>query len=103
MMGTLIKTIRQEIQKALPQTSINSSNSRSTTTDGRFVRLNTQGTKRQSAKTKTKIKGIQTITKDTITIETIDTATVAIHKTAAITTIAIHQTSNKTETTQANK
>ena len=38
MMGTLIQTIRQEIQKVLPQTNQNSSTSRSSSTDGvRFV------------------------------------------------------------------
>ena len=39
MMGTFIQTIRQEIQKALPQTSPNSSSSRSSSTDGRSVRF----------------------------------------------------------------
>ena len=49
MMGTLIQTIRQEIQKALPQTNQNSSNSRSSSTDGRSVRFNSPGPNRQSA------------------------------------------------------
>ena len=54
--------------------------------------------------TKTKIKttDIQTTTIDTITIKTIDTIKVAINKKTGITTIAIHQTSNKTEITQIN-
>ena len=47
MMRTLIQTIRQEIQKALPQTSQNFSNSRSS----RSVRFNSSGPNRQSAKT----------------------------------------------------
>ena len=51
MMGTLIQTIRQEIQKALPQTSQNSSSSRSSSTDGRSVRFNSPGSNRQSANT----------------------------------------------------
>ena len=51
MMGTLIQTIRQEIQKALPQTNQNSSNSRSSSTDGRSVRFNSPGPSRQSAST----------------------------------------------------
>ena len=51
MMGTLIQTIRQEIQKALPQTNQNSSNSRSSSTDGRSVRFNSPGPNRQSAST----------------------------------------------------
>ena len=49
MMGTLIQTIRQESQKALPQTNQNSSNSRSSSTDGRSVRFNSPGPNRQSA------------------------------------------------------
>ena len=51
MMGTLIETIRREIQKALPQTSQNSLISRSSSTDGRFVRFNSPGPNRQSANT----------------------------------------------------
>ena len=51
MMGTLIQTIRQEIQKALPQTNQNSSSSRSSSTDGRSVRFNSPGPNRQNAKT----------------------------------------------------
>ena len=39
MMGTLIQAIREEIQKKLPQTSQNSSNSRSSSTDGCSVIL----------------------------------------------------------------
>ena len=50
-MGTLIQTIRQEIQKALPQTNQNPSTSRSTSTDGRSVRFKTPGPNRQSANT----------------------------------------------------
>ena len=46
MMGILIQTIRQEIQKTLPQTSQNSPSSRSSSTDGRFVRFNSPGPKR---------------------------------------------------------
>ena len=49
LMGTLIQTIRQEIQKALPQTSQNSSTSRSSSTDGHSVRFNSPGPNRQSA------------------------------------------------------
>ena len=49
MMGTLIQTFRQEIQRALPQTNQNSSNSRSSSTDGRSVRFNSPGPNRQSA------------------------------------------------------
>ena len=51
MMGTLIQTIRQEIQNALPQTSQSSSNSSSSSTDGRSVRFNSPGPNRQSANT----------------------------------------------------
>ena len=51
VMGTLIQTIRQEIQKALPQTNQNSSNSRSSSTDGRSVRFNSPGPNTQSAST----------------------------------------------------
>ena len=40
MMGTLIQTMRQKIQKALPQTSRNSSSSRLSSTDGLSVRFN---------------------------------------------------------------
>ena len=52
--------------------------------------------------TKTRITETQTITKDTITIKTIDTKIVAISKATDITTISEHQTNNKTETTQSN-
>ena len=51
VMGTLIQTIREEIQKALPQTNQNSSNSRSSSTDGRSVRFSSPGPNRQSANT----------------------------------------------------
>ena len=51
MMGTLIQTIRQEIQKALPQTNQNSSNSRSSIADGHSVRFNSPGPNRQIAST----------------------------------------------------
>ena len=50
-MGTLLQTIRQEIQKSLPQTSQNSSNSRSSSTAGRSLRFNSPGPYRQSANT----------------------------------------------------
>ena len=105
MMGTLIQTIRQEIQKALPQTNQNSASSRSSSADGRSVRFNSPGPNRQSARQiKIQIIEIQTTiaTDITITIKTIDTTTVAINKTTDITTIAIHKISNKTETTQIN-
>ena len=49
MMGTLIQTIRQEIQKTLPQTSQNSPSSRSSSSDARFVCINNPGPNRQSA------------------------------------------------------
>ena len=51
MMGTLIQTVRQEIQKVLPQTSHNSSNSRAINTDGRSVPFNSPRPNRQSANT----------------------------------------------------
>ena len=51
MMGNLIQTIRQEIQKALPQTDQNSSTSRSSNTDGRSIRFNSPGPNRLSANT----------------------------------------------------
>ena len=51
MMGTLVQTIRQEIQKVLPQTNQNSANSRSSSTDGRSVPFNSPGPNRQSAST----------------------------------------------------
>ena len=49
MMGTLIQTIRQKIQRILPQTNQNSSTSRSRCTDGRSVGFNSPGPNRQSA------------------------------------------------------
>ena len=52
--------------------------------------------------TKSKTTEIRTTTIDTKTIRTIDSIAVAINKTTDIITIAIHQTSNKTETTQIN-
>jgi len=52
--------------------------------------------------TKTKITETQIITVDIITTKTIDITTVAINKITDITTIAVPQTSNKTETTQTN-
>ena len=51
MMRTLIQTIRQEIQKALPRTNQNYSTPRSSSTDSRSVRLNSPGPNRQSANT----------------------------------------------------
>ena len=105
MMGTLKQTIRQEIQKALPQISQNSSNSRSSSTDGRSVRFNSPGPNRQSANSnQNQNYRNSTIlaTDTTIIIRTIDTTSVAISKTTDITTMAIHQTSNKTETTHTN-
>ena len=51
MIGTLIQTIPQEIQKALPQTNQNSSSSRSSSTDGHSVRFNRPGPNRQSVNT----------------------------------------------------
>ena len=103
MMGTLIQTIRQEIQNALPQTNQNSSTSRSSSTDGRSVRFNSPDQiDKVQVQIKIKIIEIRTTTLDTITTRTTDTLTVAINKTTDITTIAIHQTSNKTETTQTN-
>ena len=51
MMGNFRQTIRQEIQKSLPQTSQNSANSRSSSTDGRSVRFKSPGRNRQSAYT----------------------------------------------------
>ena len=51
---------------------------------------------------KFKITAVQTTTIDTISMKTIDTTTVRISKTADITTTSIHQTINKTETTQTN-
>ena len=51
MMGTLIQTIRQEIQKVLLQTIQNSSNSRSSSLDGHSVRFNSPAPKKQSANT----------------------------------------------------
>ena len=93
MMGTLMQTNRQEIQKPLPQTNQNSSTSRSSKTDGRSVRFNSPGQIDQlqiQAKTKTKGTETQTTTIDTITIRTTDTITVAINKTTDFKTIAIH-------------
>ena len=51
MMGTLIQTIRQKIQKALPQTTQNSLSSRSSSTNGRSVRFNSPGPNSQNANT----------------------------------------------------
>ena len=56
MMGIFIQTIRQEFQKALPQTIQNSSNSRSNSTDSRSVRFISPGLNRHSAITNTKSK-----------------------------------------------
>ena len=50
-MGTLIQTIRRKVQKTLPQTSHNSSSSRSGSTDGRSVCFNSPGPNRQSENT----------------------------------------------------
>ena len=66
MMGILIQTIRQEIQKALPQTSQNSSKSRSSSTDGRAVLIVTDQIDKVQIQTKIKLTKIQTITIDTI-------------------------------------
>ena len=51
MMGTLIQTFPQKIQKTLPQTTQNSSNSRSSSTGGRSVHFKSPGPNRQSANT----------------------------------------------------
>ena len=51
MMGTFKQTIRQKIQKALPQTSQNSSSSRSRSIDGRSVRYKSPGPNKQSVNT----------------------------------------------------
>ena len=51
MMGTLMQTIRQDIEKALPQTNQESSSSRSSSTDGCSVRFNSAGPNRQSVNT----------------------------------------------------
>ena len=51
MMGTLIQTIRLEIQKAQPQTTQTSSISRSSSTDGRSVHFTKPGPNRQSVNT----------------------------------------------------
>ena len=51
MMGTLILTICQKIQKTLLQTCQNSSNSCSSSTEGRSVHFNSLGPSRQSANT----------------------------------------------------
>ena len=51
LMGNLKQTLRQEIRKALPQTSQHSSNSRSSTADGPSVRFNDPGSNRKSANT----------------------------------------------------
>ena len=105
MMGTLIQTIREEIQKALPQNNQNSSNSRSSSaTVAPFVLIVPDQIDKVQVQIKIKIVEIQTTiaTDTTITIRTIDTITVAINKTTDITIIAIRQISNKTETTQIN-
>ena len=101
VMGTIIRTIRQEIQKALPQTNQNLSNLRSSSTDSRSVRFNSSGPNRQSANSNQN-QNYRNSTKYTITIRTTDTITVAIIKTTDTTIIAIHQISNKTEITQIN-
>ena len=51
MMGILIQALRQEIQKASPQTRQNFSNSRSSSTNGRSVRFKSPERNRQSANT----------------------------------------------------
>ena len=105
MMGTLIQTNRQEIHKALPQTNQNSSNSCSSSTDGRSVSFNSPGPNRRSESTnQNQNQNYRNSNNkvDTITIQTLDTIIVAISKITDITTIATHQTSNKTETTQTN-
>ena len=51
MMGTFKQTIRQKIQKTLPQTSQNSSSSRSRSIDGHSVRYNSPGPNKQSVNT----------------------------------------------------
>ena len=69
-----------------------------------FVLIVTDQIDKVQVQNKIKIIGIQTTiaTDTTVTIRTIDTITVAINKITDITTIAIHQISNKTETTQIN-
>ena len=101
MMGTLIQTNPYEIQKVLPRTSRKSSSSGSSSTDGHSIVLTgPDQIHKVQIQTKFKTTAIQTTTIDTITMKTIDTPTVQISKTADITTTSIHQTINKTETTQ---
>ena len=51
LIETLNQTIRQEIQKALPQTNQNPSSSRSSSTDVPSADFNSPGSNRQSADT----------------------------------------------------
>ena len=104
MMGTLKQTIRQEIQKALSQKS-HSSRSRSSSTDGRSVRFNSPGPNRQRANTNQNQNQNYRNSNNNNRYNNNQNNrynTVAISKTTDTTIIAIHQTSNKTETTQIN-
>ena len=108
MMGTLLQTIRQEIQKVLPLTNKRIKTLRIhvqvVPTVAPFVLMVPDQINKVQIQTKIKIMQIQTTiaTDTTITIRIKDTTTVAISKTTDTTIIAIHQISNKTEITQPN-
>ena len=99
--GTLIQTIRQEIQKALPrQVKTFRVHVLVAQTVAPLVLIVPDQIDKVQVQTKTKTTEIQTTaTIDTKTIRTTDTIAVAINKTTDTTIIAIHQISNKTETT----
>ena len=105
MMGNLIQTIRQKIQKLYhEQIRILRIHVQVVPTVAPFVLIVPDQIDKVQIQTEIKIKTkeTQTTTIGTITIRTIDTKLVAINKTTDKITIAIHQTSNKTEITQTN-
>ena len=105
MMGTLIQTIRQEIQKTLTQTNQNSSNSRSSSTDGRSVRFNSPGPNRQSADTnQNQNRNYRNSNKNNRynNIQNNRYNNSGNQENNRYNNNSIHQTSNKTEITQTN-
>ena len=102
MVETLIQTIRQEIQKALPK-QVKTLRIHVQVVQTVVLTVPEQPDKVQF-QIKIKIIEIQTTiaTDTTFLIRTIDTTTVAFSETTDTTIIAIHQINNKTEITQTN-
>ena len=97
-MGTLIRTIQREIQKALPQPRQNFRNHvqviPTVVPFVLIVQTKSDQIDRLQIQTKTKVTEILTVT--------IDTIVMATSKTTDATTIAILKIGKKTETTQTN-